>query len=81
MRALFFFLPRRLASGSRCNLFVRDSHRKSGVFSSVALLSPVESYVPSGAVVAHKLGIRPWNQGSKRKATEFERGIIPGRIS
>jgi hypothetical protein len=46
MRALFFLLLRRLASGLNLNLFARDSHRKSGVLSFVALLSPVESCNP-----------------------------------
>ena len=41
-----FLLPRRLASRWYSNPFVRDSHRESGVFSSVALLSPVESSNP-----------------------------------
>jgi hypothetical protein len=46
MRALFFLLLRRLASGSNFNQFVRDSHRKSGVLSFLALLSPVDSCNP-----------------------------------
>lgn len=46
MRALFFLLLRRLASGLNCNRFVRDSHRKSGVLSLLALLSPVDSCNP-----------------------------------
>jgi hypothetical protein len=46
MRALFFILLRRLTSRRNSVLFVRDSHRESGVFSSVALLSPVESSIP-----------------------------------
>ena len=46
MRALFFLLLRRLTSGLAFNRFVRDSHRKSGVFSCLALLSPVDSCNP-----------------------------------
>jgi hypothetical protein len=46
MRALFFLLLRRLTSGSGFNRFVRDSHRKSGVLSFLALLSPVDSCNP-----------------------------------
>jgi len=46
MRALFFLLLRRLASGLAFNRFARDSHRKSGVLSFFALLSPVDSCNP-----------------------------------
>ena len=46
MRALFFLLLRRMASGLDFNRFVRDSHRKSGVLSCLALLSPVDSCNP-----------------------------------
>jgi hypothetical protein len=46
MRALFFLLLRRLASKFDFNQFDRDSHRKSGVFSFPALLSPVDSCNP-----------------------------------
>jgi hypothetical protein len=46
MRALFFLLLRHLASRLRFNLFARDSHRKSGVLSFLALLSPVDSCNP-----------------------------------
>jgi len=46
MRALFFLLLCRLTSGLAFNRFVRDSHRKSGVFSCLALLSPVDSCNP-----------------------------------
>jgi hypothetical protein len=46
MRALFFLLLRRLASRLNLNPFARDSHRKSGVLSFVALLSPVDSCNP-----------------------------------
>jgi len=46
MRALFFLLLRRLTSGLAFNRFVRDSHRKSGVFSLLVLLSPVDSCNP-----------------------------------
>jgi len=46
MRALFFLLLHRLASRLRFNQFARDSHRKSGVLSFPALLSPVDSCNP-----------------------------------
>jgi hypothetical protein len=46
MRALFFLLLRRLTSGLAFNRFVRDSHRKSGALSCLALLSPVDSCNP-----------------------------------
>ena len=46
MRALFFLLLCRLTSGLAFNRFVRDSHRKSGVLSCLALLSPVDSCNP-----------------------------------
>ena len=46
MRALFFLLLRRLTSELDFNRFVRDSHRKSGVLSFPALLSPVDSCNP-----------------------------------
>jgi hypothetical protein len=46
MRALFFLLLRRLTSELDFNRFVRDSHRKSGVLSFLALLSPVDSCNP-----------------------------------
>ena len=46
MRALFFLLLRRLASKFDFNQFDRDSHRKSGVLSLLALLSPVDSCNP-----------------------------------
>jgi len=46
MRALFFVLLRRLASGLDLNQFARDTHRKSGVLSFVSLLSPVDSCNP-----------------------------------
>jgi hypothetical protein len=46
MRALFFLLLRRLASGLGFNRLGRDSHRKSGVLSFLALLSPVDSCNP-----------------------------------
>ena len=46
MRALFFLLLCRLTSGLAFNRFVRDSHRKSGVFSCLTLLSPVDSCNP-----------------------------------
>lgn len=41
-----FLLLRRLTSGLAFNQFARDSHRKSGVLSCLALLSPVESCNP-----------------------------------
>ena len=46
MRALLFLLLRRMPRGLNFNQFVRDSHRKSGVFSFLALLSPVDSCNP-----------------------------------
>ena len=46
MRALFFIFLRRLASRFNFNQFARDSHRKSGVLSFLALLSPVDSCNP-----------------------------------
>jgi hypothetical protein len=46
MRALFCVLLRRLATRLAFNRFARDSHRKSGVLSFVALLSPVDSCNP-----------------------------------
>jgi hypothetical protein len=46
MRALFFLLLCRLANRLNFNRFVRDSHRKSGVLSFLALLSPVDSCNP-----------------------------------
>jgi hypothetical protein len=46
MRALFFLFLRRLASRLNFNQFARDSHRKSGVLSCLALLSPVDSCNP-----------------------------------
>ena len=46
MRALLFLLLCRMPRGLNFNQFVRDSHRKSGVFSFLALLSPVDSCNP-----------------------------------
>jgi hypothetical protein len=46
MRALFVLLLCRLANRLNFNRFVRDSHRKSGVLSFLALLSPVDSCNP-----------------------------------
>jgi hypothetical protein len=46
MRALLFILLRRMPRGLNFNQFVRDSHRKSGVFSFLVLLSPVDSCNP-----------------------------------
>jgi hypothetical protein len=46
MRALLFLLLRRMPRGLNFNQFVRDSHRKSGVFSFLVLLSPVDSCNP-----------------------------------
>jgi hypothetical protein len=67
MRALFFLLLRRLTSGLAFNRFVRDSHRKSGVLSFLALLSPVDSCNPSGAPGAHGFLVRPRVARRKRK--------------
>jgi hypothetical protein len=78
MRALFFLLLCRLTSGLAFNRFVRDSHRKSGVFSCLALLSPVDSYKPSGAPGAHGFLVRPRVARRKRKEHETAaRGISP----
>jgi hypothetical protein len=58
--ALFSFLLCRVASSYyRHNPFADDSHRVRGVFSFVALLSPVESSkIPSGALGAHGFFLR-----------------------
>jgi hypothetical protein len=58
--ALFSFLLCRVASSYyRHNPFADDSHRVRGVFSFVALLSPVESSkIPSGALGAHDFLVR-----------------------
>ncbi len=61
MSGLFFcFLLCRVASRYYShNPFAGDSHRVRGVFSFVALLSPVESSkIPSGALGAHDLVVR-----------------------
>jgi hypothetical protein len=78
MRALFFLLLRRLASRLNLNPFARDSHRKSGVLSFVALLSPVDSCNPPGAQGAHNLLVRPGDARRKRKEKKNEATIIPG---
>jgi len=76
MRALFFLLLRRLASRLKFNQFARDSHRKSGVHSFLALLSPVDSCNPPGAPGAHNLLVRPGDARRKRKEEKNEaRGI------
>jgi hypothetical protein len=46
MEGPLFSLLRRLASRLDFNRFARDSHRKSGVLSFLALLSPVDSCNP-----------------------------------
>lgn len=56
--ALSAILLRRLTCRIYSFLLCRDSHRESGVFSVVSLLSPVESSVPSGAQRAHTLLLR-----------------------
>jgi len=53
-----FLLLRRLTSGPNGDSFVRDTHRESGVISSVALLSPVESCNPP-ELVSSRLGYTP----------------------
>ncbi len=68
MRALFYFLLRRLTSGPDYDPFVRDTHRESGVFSIVSLLSPVDSSISSGALLAHKFLVRAGDVGRKQKA-------------
>jgi len=47
-------------SGAYCRLFNRESHRESGVLSIVALQSPVESSISSGALGAHTHLLRLW---------------------
>jgi len=47
-------------------LLVRDSHRVRGVFSFVALLSPVESIDPPSELVAHSYLVRLGATGRKR---------------
>jgi hypothetical protein len=79
MRALFFLLLRRLASRLDFNRLARDSHRKSGVLSFLALLSPVDSCNPPGAQGAHKLLVRPGDARRKRKEEKNE-GMDISRI-
>jgi hypothetical protein len=67
MRALFFLLLRRLASGLNCNRFVRDSHRKSGVLSFLALLSPVDSCNPPELEELTNCLYAPETQGASEK--------------
>ena len=81
MRALFFLLLHRLASRLDFNQFARDSHRKSGVLSFVALLSPVDSCNPPGAQGAHKLLVRPGDARLKRKEKKNEARTIPGVLN
>ena len=67
MRALFFLLLRRLTSGLAFNRFVRDSHRKSGVLSCLALLSPVDSCNPPELQELTVSLVRPRVARRKRK--------------
>lgn len=57
---LFVFAALRVERNLCCPVrFSRNSHRESGVFSFVALLSPVESSKPlSGAHGAHSFLVR-----------------------
>lgn len=77
MRALFFLLLHRLASKLDCNQFARDSHRKSGVLSFLALLSPVDSCNPPEL---KELTIRLYAQGM-RGASEKKKKIEAEGIS
>ena len=74
MRALFFLLLRRLASGSNFNQFVRDSHRKSGVLSFLALLSPVDSCNPPELeeLTTSLYAGGMWRASEKKKKTKRE---------
>ena len=70
-RALFFLLLRRLASGIGFNRFDRDSHRKSGVLSFLALLSPVDSCNPPELEeLTNCLYARAMRGASKKKKKE-----------
>ena len=57
--APFSCLLCRVKSSGYFYVFHRDSHRVRGVLSFVALLSPVESSSPSGALRAHSILLRP----------------------
>jgi hypothetical protein len=59
VEALFFFLAASRGEQFYRLLFARDSHRVRGVFSVVALLSPVESSIPSEALGAHTFPSTP----------------------
>ena len=62
----FSFLLCRVGNSSNFVPFTRDSHRVRGVFSFVALLSPVESSILSGAHGAHTSLVRLWIAACKR---------------
>jgi hypothetical protein len=81
MRALFFLLLRRMASGLDFNRFVRDSHRKSGVLSCLALLSPVDSCNPPELKELTRLLVRPGDARRKRKREKSEAGRISRILS
>lgn len=76
-----FHLLRRLTSGPGYDPFVRDTHRESGVFSIVALLSPVDSSISSGALLAHEILVRRGDAGSKEKAKKSEKRRISTLLS
>jgi hypothetical protein len=64
VEAPFYLLLRCVEYGNRNHIycwprFFRNSHRKSGVFSFVALLSPVESSIPSEALESSQLPCTP----------------------
>jgi hypothetical protein len=77
--ALFFFLLCRVASSyDSHNPFADDSHRVRGVFSFVALLSPVESSnIPSGALGAHDCVVRLGDVGCKAFLAEWLEHTYP----
>jgi hypothetical protein len=82
MRALFFLLLRRLARGLNFNQFVRDSHRKSGVLSFLALLSPVDSCNPPElkelTVSLYARGMRGASEKNKKNEREGISRILSG---
>lgn len=79
MRALFFLLLRRLTSGLGFNRFVRDSHRKSGVLSFLALLSPVDSCNPPElkelTVSLYPRGMRSASEKKQKTKREISRAF------
>ena len=79
MRALFFLLLRRLASRLKFNQFARDSHRKSGVHSFLALLSPVDSCNPPElqelTICLYAQGMRGASEKKKKAKPEVSRAF------